>query len=126
MSFYIKIDNPDAGKQTGRDAGLAGSPAEGPKKAFLVTAFTSVVGAAHPPHPPDRQRGGKDQSWVAVTLAATSVGPGTCLTISSACRRSNRSSARVSPYSGSRLIASNSANPNASYRYRSSETRFMQ
>jgi hypothetical protein len=69
MSFYIKIDNPDAGKQTGRDAGLAGSPAEGPKKAFLVTAFTSVVGAAHPPHPPDRQRGGKDQSWVAVTLA---------------------------------------------------------
>jgi hypothetical protein len=69
MSFYIKIDNPDAGRPAGGGAPIPGSPVEGSKKVCLVTAFTSVVGAANPPYPADRLWAGKNQTWVAVSLA---------------------------------------------------------
>src|SRR6185436_3966441 len=53
----------------------------------------------------------------ALPNSTTATGGGRCSSMSPAWRRRRRSSARVSPYSGSRVIASNSAVPSSSYRY---------
>src|SRR6476646_9406173 len=49
--------------------------------------------------------------------STTETGGGRCSTIAPAWRLRSRSSARVSPYSGSRVIASNNAVPSSSYKY---------
>ena len=49
--------------------------------------------------------------------SATVTSCGKCATISAACSVSSRSSARVTPYSGSTVITSKSADPTSSYRY---------
>ena len=67
MSFYIKIDNPDRGREVTCLA--SGTPVEGPGKVCLVTAFTSVVGSSDPHFPPDQSMAGKDIPFVAVSLA---------------------------------------------------------
>src|SRR5262249_26327383 len=47
----------------------------------------------------------------------TETGGGRCSTMAPAWRLRSRSSARVSPYSGSKVIASNNAVPSSSYKY---------
>src|SRR6478609_2676383 len=49
--------------------------------------------------------------------STTATGGGRCSIMAAAWRRRSRSSARVNPYSGSKVIASNSVVPSSSYRY---------
>jgi hypothetical protein len=68
MSFYIKINNPNAHKSVEK-VPVQGSPVEGPAKICLVTAFTSVVGDPKAAYAPDRKNADKDFGWVSVSLA---------------------------------------------------------
>src|SRR5574341_1485883 len=57
--------------------------------------------------------------------STTATGGGRYSTIAPAWRRRSRSSARVSPYSGSKAIASNSVVPSSSYRYIEGSSRWL-
>src|SRR5256885_9613334 len=57
--------------------------------------------------------------------STTVTGGGRCSSIAPAWRWRSRSSARVSPYSGSKVIASNSADPSSSYRYIEGSSRWL-